>query len=123
MPDPLEEVRRRRLIINRLDAWLYDEIRPYLGRRVLEVGSGHGNFIQHLLDRDLVVATDVEPSSVELVRERFAGYPHVRALVHDVCNPVDDELRAFRLDTIVSLNVLEHIEDDLTALSHMADML
>jgi hypothetical protein len=58
---PLEEVRRRRLIIHRLDAWPYAEIRPYLGRRVLEVGSGHGNFIQHLLDRDLVVATDVEP--------------------------------------------------------------
>ena len=44
--DPLEEVRQRRLIINRLDAWLYEEIEPYLGRRVLEVGSGHGNLIQ-----------------------------------------------------------------------------
>jgi len=120
--DPLEEVRRRRLIINRLDAWLYDEINPYLGRRVLEVGSGHGNFIQHLLDRDLVVATDSEPSSVELVRQKFARYTHVHALVHDVCDPVG-ELRAFRLDTVVSLNVLEHINDDVTALSHMANML
>jgi hypothetical protein len=73
MPDPLEEVRRRRLIINRLDAWLYDEIRPYLGRPswgrspTVPPGSGHGNLIHHLLDRDLVVATDVEPSSVERV--------------------------------------------------------
>jgi len=121
--NPLEEVRRRRLIINRLDAWLYEEIRPHLGCRILEVGSGHGNFIQHLLDRDLVVATDIEPSSVELVRQKFAGCDHVQVRVHDIRDPVDDELRAFRLDTVVSLNVLEHIEDDVAALSNMADML
>ena len=123
MFDPLEEVRRRRLIINRLDAWLYDEIRPYLGRRALEVGSGHGNLIQHMLDRDLVVATDIEPSSIELLSKKFAGYGHIHARVHDIRHPVDGELRALRLDTVVSVNVLEHIEDDVAALSNMADML
>ena len=41
--DPLEEVRRRRLLIDRLDAWLYEEVELYLGQRVLEVGCGHGN--------------------------------------------------------------------------------
>jgi SAM-dependent methyltransferase len=118
----LEEVRRR-LIIDRLDAWLYDEVRPYLGDRILEVGSGHGNFIELLLDRELVVATDIEPSSVKLLRKKFAGHAHVHVRVHDIRDPADDALRAFRLDTVVSLNVLEHIEDDVKAMSNMANLL
>jgi SAM-dependent methyltransferase len=121
--DPLEEVRRSRLLINRLDAWLFDEIQPYLGRRVMEVGSGHGNFTQHLLDRDLVVATDIEPSSIEVIREKFADYPNVRTRVHNICDEVDDQLRAFDIDTILSVNALEHIEDDRTAISNIAKIL
>lgn len=122
-PEFVEEVRRSRLLINRLDVWLYSEISPYLGRRVLEIGSGHGNLVQHLLDRDLVVAMDVDSSSVELIRREFARDAQVHALVRDVCDPVDEELRDFHLDTVVSLNVLEHVEDDQLALSRMADLL
>lgn len=121
--DSLEEVRRRRLIIDRLDAWLYAEVTPYLGQRVLEVGSGHGNLIPHLLDRDLVVATDVDPGSVDLIRRKFARYACVHARLYDVCDPSQEDLRAFRLDTVVSLNVLEHLEDDVAALSNMAKLL
>jgi SAM-dependent methyltransferase len=120
---PLEEVRRRRLIIDRLDAWLYAEITPYLGQRVLEVGSGHGNLIRHLLDRDLVVATDIDPGSVDLIRRRFARYASVHARLYDVCEPHEEDMREFRLDTVVSLNVLEHLGDDVAALSNMAKLL
>lgn len=121
--DPLEEVRRRRLIMSRLDEWLIQEIMPYLGARVLEIGSGHGNLVLHLLDRELVVATDVEPASVEITRSKFGSFPNFRACVYDVCDPVDDELRGLRVDTVLSLNVLEHIQHDRVALSHMAELL
>jgi SAM-dependent methyltransferase len=123
MMDALEEVRSRRLMLNRLDAWLFEEISPYFGQRILEIGSGHGNFVQHLLDRELVVATDIEPSSVEIVRRKFAQHPNLQPLVYNACEPVTNELCAFHLDTIVSLNVFEHIEDDLKALSNMAEIL
>jgi SAM-dependent methyltransferase len=121
--DPLEEVRRRRLIIDRLDAWLYDEIAPYLGRRVLEVGSGHGNLVALLLDRELVVATDVEATSVQLLRQKYADHGHIHACLYDVRELADEQLKAFRVDTVVSLNVLEHIEDDVAALLNMAQLL
>jgi len=123
MMDALEEVRCRRFMLNRLDSWLYEEISPYFGQRILEVGSGHGNLLQHLLDRELVVATDIEPSSIEIVRRNFAQHHNLHSLVYNACETVTNELREFRLDTIVSLNVFEHIEDDIKALSNMAEIL
>lgn len=121
--DPLEEVRRSRQLIDLLDAWLYDEIEPYIGQRVMEVGSGHGNFIRHFLTRELVVATEIAPSSVRLLSNKFAQYPNIRPQLYDICTPVAEDLRSMNIDTIVSLNVLEHIEDDLGAMCHMAEIL
>jgi SAM-dependent methyltransferase len=121
--DPLEEVRKRRLIIDRLDAWLMEEIRPYVGCRVLEVGCGHGNWIQHFLDREVVAALDKDPGSVTLVQARFKGHSNFRAYTHDICDPATEDLHQLRPDTVVSLNVLEHIEDDVRALRNMTTLL
>jgi SAM-dependent methyltransferase len=121
--EALEAVRQRRLIIDRLDAWLFQEILPYLGQRVLEVGCGHGNLTRHLLDRELVVATDVDPASVNRVHEKFGRHHNLRVSVHDIAAPVTNELRALCVDTIVSINVFEHIEDDLQAFCNIANLL
>jgi len=79
MEEALDEVRRRRLLIDRLDAWLFSEIAPHTGRRVLEVGCGLGNLLRHLLDRELVVCVDVSGSSVEAVQREFGSHRHVTA--------------------------------------------
>lgn len=123
MVEALEEVRQSRLLINRLDSWLYEEIKPHLGRRVMEIGCGLGNFTRHMLDRDLVIASDFEPSSVEVVREQFASHGQVQPRVYDICNRADDQLRQLKVDTIFSINVLEHIENDQQAMANMADIL
>jgi len=115
----LDKVRHRRLLINRLDAWLFSEIAPYIGRRVLEVGCGLGNLLRHLLDRDLVIGIDLSASSVATVELEFAANPHVHALVQDITDDSSLGLGSYRFDTVVSLNVLEHIEDDVGALSNM----
>ena len=48
----MQQVRERRLLINEVDSWIYDEIAPYLGQRILEIGCGLGNFTQMLTDRE-----------------------------------------------------------------------
>ena len=40
-------------------AWMYSRIAPAVGRRILEIGCGIGNFTRLFLDRELVVAADV----------------------------------------------------------------
>ena len=80
----LQEVRERRLLIDRCDGWLFDEIAPFLGQRVLEVGCGLGNLTRHLRDRELVVAVDLAADSVTHVSEQFSAYANVRAFAFDI---------------------------------------
>jgi len=119
----LEEVRQRRLLIDHCDAWLYSEVAPYIGHRVLEVGCGLGNLLRHLLNRDLVIGIDLAASSVETIEREFGAYPHVKAFVQDIASDSAVAFRNYDIDTIVSLNVLEHIMDDLKALSNMYEVL
>jgi SAM-dependent methyltransferase len=103
-------------------AWQGRLVTRELGRRVLEVGCGLGNFTGMLLDREEVVAVDFEPGCVELLRERYTEHRNVEAFVCDLSSPEFRDLARFRPDSCVCLNVLEHIEDDRTALESMASV-
>ncbi len=105
----------------RYNRWVMSHFRPYLGRRVLEVGCGIGNFIPHLLAADLVVALDVLPEAVQRVRERWAHLPHVHPILGDITASSTLEVLARAgapFDTVLFLNVLEHISRDDLALHH-----
>src|SRR5437016_12761014 len=51
--------------------WMYRQIAPFIGQRVLEIGAGIGNFTELLLDRDLVVATDKYGPCVDYLSTRL----------------------------------------------------
>ena len=73
----MQQVRERRLLINEVDLWLFDEISPYLGQRVLEIGCGLGNFTQMLLGRELYVGVDISDSSVDHINDQYQAYPNI----------------------------------------------
>jgi SAM-dependent methyltransferase len=98
--------------------WQSDMVTRELGRRVVEVGCGIGNFTRMLLDRDAVFAIDIEPECVDRLKERYAGYPNLRAFSGDAA-AVLRTLARYSPDSCVCLNVLEHIEDDRGALDAM----
>ncbi len=103
--------------------WQSDLSKAQLGRRILEVGCGLGNFTERLLDRELVVGIDIDPHCIQHHRTRFAGQPQIRSRVLDALDPAFLELRHERIDSIVCLNVLEHIEQDQTVLERMQQVL
>jgi len=103
--------------------WQACLVKPELGRRVVEVGCGTGNFTGHLLDRELLVALDIEPACVERVRERFPKRTNLHTLITSPGEVEFASLARFMPDTCVCLNVLEHIEDDAAALGNMASIL
>jgi glycosyltransferase involved in cell wall biosynthesis len=100
--------------------YVYELIRPHLGRDILEVGAGIGSMTRHYLAHGAITATDISPYCLRELRRAFADYAQVRVGELDIRRtPVQAEA----YDTIVCLNVLEHIEDDVEALRHMRSLL
>lgn len=119
----LQKVREDRLLLNAVDQWLYEEISPYLGQRILEIGCGLGNFARHLTDRSFYLGTEISAESIEEVRGVFIDHPNMQFAVADA---TADSFTAFgrhEIDTIFSLNVFEHIEDHEAALRNAVQVL
>lgn len=55
--------------------------------------------------------------------KKFKSYPNFRAVLFDITNPGIISLRTEKIDTVTCFNVLEHVEDDLLALSNMKRLL
>lgn len=110
--------------INRYNRWMYDQFAACLGQKILEVGSGTGNITQFLLTGNRqVFATDVLPNYHEELQIRFAGNHNIQIGSFDLDRIAPREFVASPFDTVVCLNVLEHIEDDLFALRQMYESL
>lgn len=104
--------------------WQLALAKPWLGKRVLEIGCGMGNFTRTILDRELVVGLDVEAACVARHQENHREYKNVVSLEVDASNPSSIEsLRPYKLDSVVSLNVFEHIEDDAQTLRNLWQIL
>jgi SAM-dependent methyltransferase len=103
--------------------WQARLVVPHVGQRVIEIGCGLGNFTRYLLDRELVVGIDIEPACAEQWQRAFPGQTNLIGTAMDATDPAFLELKQHRPDTVVCLNVLEHIEDDVTALRHMHSVL
>jgi len=110
--------------LDRYNYWLYEQFAASLGRRVIEVGSGTGNITQFLCagDRE-VVATDVIPGYRNELRRRFQEQPNFNVATFDLTALAPAELVREPGETVVCLNVLEHIADDLFALEQMRAVL
>src|SRR4051794_14068192 len=85
--------------------WMYDQIAPYAGRRVLEAGCGIGNLTELLLDCDRLVASDFDPFYVEMIGRRFGHLENFRAVPMDLTRAEDyAQLDGEQLDTIICMN-------------------
>ena len=116
----LQSMRRAR----GLNRWILDQFRRYLGQRVLEAGAGIGNFTELLLDRERLICLDNDPLYVEMANWRLGHLENVRTLQRDLADPATyAELAPERIDTIVCLNVLEHIGPDEQVLRAYYDVL
>jgi SAM-dependent methyltransferase len=111
--------------LDQYNHWLYQQIESAVGRRVLEVGSGTGNITRFLCaapDRE-VTATDVVPAYRRELQKQFEGNARVCVGSFDLTVKAPEEFRRAGFDTVVCLNVLEHIEDDRFALTEMREAL
>jgi len=106
-----------------LNRWIFDRLSPWCGRRVMEVGAGLGTMTELLLDRELVVATDIDPEFLAKLKTKFAGRPHVKVQSLDLEDVDIEALRVHQLDTVLCVNVLEHVRNDRDALKRVGEAL
>jgi SAM-dependent methyltransferase len=104
-------------------AWQSRLVTRELGRRVVEVGCGLGNFTGMLLDREAVIAVDSEPDCIQRLTERYPDRNNLHTFACDAGGAAFADLARFHPDCCVCLNALEHIEDDRQALRGMASIL
>ena len=92
--------------------WVADIIRPYLGSTNLELGAGQGTISNFILDSHKVILTELAPDGLAHLKKRYADNENVLSYQSDFVQVTE------KLDCIYSSNVIEHIEDDLSIISH-----
>jgi glycosyltransferase involved in cell wall biosynthesis len=104
----------------RFNRWMAGTVAPFLGRSVLEIGAGIGNLTRHLSQRrERYIATDTDEEHLARLRTRLQHRPNLEIRRCDLGAPPDFQALEESVDSVVCLNVLEHIEDDLTGLRNM----
>ncbi len=90
--------------------WIVDRFAPYLGRRVAEVGAGIGSVSKLLLGHGVEHLLSFEPSTNMFpgLAQELRDEPRAKA-INDYFRP---SYAAEALDSIVYINVMEHIEND-----------
>jgi len=112
----------------KFNKWMYEEIKPHLNGLVLELGSGTGNISEFLLEDNLeVFLSDYNTSYIDYLEKKFSGYSNLREVLSiDLQDPHFEKKYEFlyeKFDAIFLLNVIEHLKDDLTAVSNCHFML
>jgi hypothetical protein len=97
--------------------WILEIFRPFLGKRIVEVGAGTGAFSQMLMETNPESLTMLEPSAnlFPLLVERMGSDRALQGTLREasVSNP----------DSILYVNVLEHVENDEAELADAHSLL
>ena len=99
-------------------AYQFDLVAPYVGRSLLEVGSGLGHFSEQFSGRlGYLIVSDSDPYCLGQLKEHYSGRDDVEVL--ELSLPGEVKTRR-KVDTVVMMNVLEHISEDAQALRDLA---
>ena len=100
--------------------WTLNKFKKFLNGEILEVGCGIGNFTRTLTSFGQVWAIDINNEYIEKIGERVdrgtqVGFGNIEKGEYF--------FQTRKFDTIVCLNVLEHIKDDVATVNNLHKLL
>jgi len=107
----------------RFNKWMADVIRPFCGQRVLEIGGGVGNLTLQLAPRWTFVVSDINPLYLQTLASLKHERPYLDVEYCDVTKLESFPRTTEGYDTVICLNVIEHVADDKAALSNIRSAL
>lgn len=113
---------------DRFNRWMYQTIKPFCSGRILEIGSGIGNISRFFIeDHQQIMLSDIREDYCRNLFRDFGKSPGVLGIeVLDLIDPGFDTRFSGhfgKFDTVIALNVLEHISDDELALNNCHKLL
>jgi len=103
--------------------WSLNYLRESKGRRIWDAGAGIG-IASKILEphSDYILATDIGQDNISSLKKKFSSCPKIEIRECDLLNIRWEELPR-GIDTIVHLDVLEHIKEDAKVLRLFYDCL
>ena len=103
--------------------WIYTLLRRYHGDEVCEVGAGIGNLTQFFLNSKRIMCVEPEEEYCGNLRRLAAVHQNLEVFKGGLaeCAKMPTVTGAF--NTVVCVNVLEHIEDDAQSVNQMKSLI
>lgn len=105
-----------------LTEWMFEQFESMVGGRVLEIGAGIGTFSELLMRRPLECLLLMEPhqACVDVLERELGGRPGVEVVQEALPDSPRLAAEHGKLDFVLCQNVLEHVEDDASAMRAIA---
>lgn len=113
--DVLEELEQTK----HYTGWIRDLIAPHVSGRILEVGAGRGMFSPFFAERGHLTALEPSEALCAALRERLRDHSNVVV----INAKLDGTAAPGSYDTVVLINVLEHLPEDHRALGELYESL
>jgi SAM-dependent methyltransferase len=106
-----------------LDRWHFELLRPYLGRKILEVGAGTGRITALAAaagNHEELVAIEPSPHFFGLLQRTASRWPKTILMQTETASLMPDYAEHF--DSVYSVHVMEHVENDRQFLGEMLEL-
>lgn len=101
--------------------WMLSPFKSHLHGDIVEIGIGHGSYYEALVPFGTYLGVDIDERSISTAKVRF---PNGRFASADILHPgFLNVLLPTKADSIVSINVLEHVYDDAEAIKNLVEAL
>ncbi|MDO8428755.1 MAG: class I SAM-dependent methyltransferase [Candidatus Diapherotrites archaeon] len=105
---------------------IYQEIKPFLQGNILEIGSGIGSYSKKIakdFPQNQILLSEIDPKYIQTLKALFKTKPNINRIKLDLNSEKDFQMLSNQFDSAFALNVLEHVEDDLSALHNVYSVL